>query len=566
MTSALDERIAILTERLTASDGMLPLGSYRSGKFDLKTFGTAPENLADYFRATSAMHIEAEFLISDEERLTYGQVLDVAEQIAYALISDYSIKPGDRIGIAMRNAPSWVALYMGIILAGGVATLLNGWWQGAELVSGIDDVGCSLVFADEARAKRLSDAGYAGPAQIKSLDISLPVQEALASLFNCPKIALPSQSGDDLATILFTSGSTGKSKGAYSTHRQVVQGTYSFICQALVMLELSIQDGILDPTNRLQTSMLMCIPFFHITGEIPMLLTSFALGRKLILMPKWDVVEAMRLIERERITHFTGVPLMSFEIATHPKRPQFDLSSLLNLAAGGAPRPIDHIRRLTESLPTSPPALGYGLTETNAVGSASFASNYAEKPASAGSATKPIVEIAILNDAGEALAQGQRGEVSIRSVALFSGYWNNPEASAACMTADGFFRTGDIGYLDDDDYLFIVDRKKDIIIRGGENISCPEVEAALYEHPAVAECCVFGLADARLGEVPGAVVHLRAGAMTDEGELKSHVKARLAAFNVPERIWIEPTALPRLGTEKIDKVTLRARFKAEWGK
>jgi long-chain acyl-CoA synthetase len=308
------------------------------------------------------------------------------------------------------------------------------------------------------------------------------------------------------------------------------------------------------------------VPLFHVTGEVPILLVSFAIGRKLVMMPKWDAVTAMELIQREKVTSFTGVPLMSFEIMSHPDRAKYDLSSLQSLAGGGAPRPIEHVKRLAEAMPNSPAALGYGLTETNGVGCGIFSTNYQEKPNSTGMASKPLVECAILDDAGKAMAQGERGEVCLRTVALFSGYWNRPEATAACMTADGFFRTGDIGYLDADGYLFIVDRKKDIIIRGGENISCVEVEASLYEHPAVAEACVFGLPDERLGEVPGAVVHLHEGATATEEELRAHVRTHLAAFNTPERVWIEAAPLPRLGTEKLDKVGLRKHYQAEWAR
>ncbi|MEY2927320.1 MAG: hypothetical protein RL367_1797, partial [Pseudomonadota bacterium] len=312
--------------------------------------------------------------------------------------------------------------------------------------------------------------------------------------------------------------------------------------------------------------MLMTVPLFHVTGEVPMLLVSYALGRKIIFMPKWDVVNAMQLIEKEKITSFTGVPLMSFELMTHPDRHNYDLSSLQGLAAGGAPRPVDHVKRLSLDMPTAPPALGYGLTETNGVGAGNFMSNYQEKPNSTGTASRPLVQMAILDDAGKQLPQGDRGEVSIRSVALFSGYWNRPEATADCMTSDGWFRTGDVGYLDEDGYLFIVDRKKDIIIRGGENISCQEVEAAIYENKGVAEACVFGLPDERLGEVVGAAVHLHAGIALDEAALRDFLSHHLAGFKVPLRIWFHTQPLPRLGTEKLDKVGLRKRYQAEWAK
>jgi acyl-CoA synthetase (AMP-forming)/AMP-acid ligase II len=297
-----------------------------------------------------------------------------------------------------------------------------------------------------------------------------------------------------------------------------------------------------------------------------MLLVSYALGRKIIFMPKWDVVRAMQLIEKEKITSFTGVPLMSFELMTSPERHKYDLSSLQGLAGGGAPRPVEHVKRLSEEMPTSPPALGYGLTETNGVGAGNFMSNYQEKPNSTGVASRPLAQIAILDDDGKPVPQGERGEVCIRSVALFSGYWNRPDATRDCMTSDGWFRTGDVGYLDPDDYLFIVDRKKDIIIRGGENISCQEVEAAIYENKQVAEACVFGLPDERLGEVVGAAVHCHDGSALDEAGLRDFLSTHLAGFKIPLRIWFHADPLPRLGTEKLDKVGLRKRYQEEWVK
>jgi long-chain acyl-CoA synthetase len=281
------------------------------------------------------------------------------------------------------------------------------------------------------------------------------------------------------------------------------------------------------------------------------------------MMPKWNALEAMKLIDREKVTNFTGVPLMSWEILNHPERANYDLSTVQSFAAGGAPRPPEHVRRLNDELP-APPALGYGLTETNAVGCGNFFQNYIDKPNSTGRASAPLVDLAILDDDGAKVPQGERGEVSIRSVCNFSGYWNRPDATEACMTADGYFRTGDIGYLDPDGYLYIVDRKKDIIIRGGENISCQEVEAAIYEHPAVAEACVFGLPDERLGEIVGAVVHFHDGKAISDEALLTFLGANLAAFKVPARIWYSSDALPKLGTEKIDKVGLRKAYRAKF--
>jgi long-chain acyl-CoA synthetase len=566
MPSALDLRIDAVTAALTAQGAPAALNQIPYYGVTVPMVASAPASLGGYFQQFCTAHGATEFLVAGDERLTFAQVYEAATAVAHALAGEWGVKPGDRVGIAMRNAPSWIVTYMGILMAGGCATLLNGWWQGQELATGIDSVGAELVFADEPRARRLAEAGYAGPAKIVTLDIAKPIAEALAPITTkAAASALPTVSGDDLATILFTSGSTGQSKGAFSNHTQVVQGTYNYIVQAMMMLHLAVEDGMISGTPP-QPCMLLSVPLFHVTGEVPMMLVSFALGRKIVMMPKWDVIEAFRLIEKEKVTSFTGVPLMSFEIITHPDRKKYDLSSLQSLAGGGAPRPIEHVKRITDEMPTAPPAIGYGLTETNGVGCGNFSTNYQEKPNSTGRASAPLVEVAILDDDGVPVPQGSRGEVCIRSIAVFSGYWNNPEASAACMTSDGFFRSGDIGYLDEDGYVFIVDRKKDIIIRGGENISCQEVEAALYEHPAVAEACVFGLPDERMGEVVGGVVSLHPGQSATAEDIIAFVKPRLASYAAPHRLWIEAGLLPRLGTEKLDKVGLRKKYQAEWTK
>jgi long-chain acyl-CoA synthetase len=568
MYSELDLRIKSVTAMLTADGTPGALTSHQQYGVDLPMFAAAPPALSHYFAHFCALHADAILVVDGEERLTFSQVYTMARQVAGSLVEGHGVKKGDRIGIAMRNAPSWIVLYMATIMAGGVATLLNGWLQGGELATSIDDVQASIVFVDAPRAMRLAEAGYAGAAKLVTIDISQPIDGAMAPLIAAgggAETPLPDLVGDDLATILFTSGSTGQSKGAYSTHRAVVQATFNYILQAMMLLQLATEDGTIK-ADAPPPAALLTVPLFHVTGEVPIMLVSFAIGRKLVMMPKWNAVTAMALIEKEKITNFTGVPLMSFEVMTHPDRHKYDLSTLQGMAAGGAPRPEEHVRRLAEELPNAPPALGYGLTETNAIGCGTFSTNYLAKPNSTGVAGKPLVDLAILDDAGHAVAQGERGEVSIRTVALFSGYWNRPEASKECMTADGYFRTGDIGYLDPEGYLFIVDRKKDIIIRGGENISCQEVEAAIYEHPSVAEACVFGLAEERLGEVPGAVVHFREGQNVGADDLTSFLKERLAAFKVPQKIWISEAELPRLGTEKIDKVSLRKEFRAVWEK
>jgi len=557
MPSALDVRMDAGIAKLTDPGAPMAVGKIEVGGRTYPAIEAAPPSLAHYFAHFCAQHADATFLVAGEERLTFGQVYDQAGGVARSLVAQ-GIERGDRVGIAMRNSPSWIALYMGVLMAGGIAVLLNGWWQSEEFASALAEVECSIVFADPPRGKRLTEiAGLT--ARVVVIDDFTPLSHALADVSSDAETALPELGPNDLATILFTSGSTGQSKGALSDHRAVLQAVLNYLTQALMMLGFATEDG--NPPQG-QPSTLLNVPLFHVTAEVPVMLQSFAMGRKLVLMPKWDAEDAMRLIEREKISYFVGVPLMSFEILTHPNRAKYDLSTVTDFAAGGAPRPIEHVRRIKEEMGGGAPLIGYGLTETNGVGCGNWRENYLAKPNSTGRASAPLVDLAILDDAGNKLAAGERGEVAIRSICNFREYWHRPEATAAAFSKDGYFLTGDIGYLDEDGYLFIVDRKKDIIIRGGENISCQEVEAAIYEHPLVAEAAVFGLPDERFGEVPGAVVYFHDGEAVDEGALQGFLCEHIAAFKVPARIWIAPEPLPRLGTEKIDKVGLRAKYRA----
>jgi acyl-CoA synthetase (AMP-forming)/AMP-acid ligase II len=337
----------------------------------------------------------------------------------------------------------------------------------------------------------------------------------------------------------------------------VTTGTYAYSTGLIVLLGLLTQEGRAPPAPP---RTLISVPLFHVTGEVPVMLNSFVVGRCMVIMPKWDALEALRLIEAEKITYFVGVPTMSLELMNHPDRAKYDLSSLKDITAGGAPRPISHVERLIREFPGAQPALGYGLTETNATGCSNFWSNYAAKPASTGRAQKPLVEVAILGEDCVHLGPNEIGEIAIRTAANIKGYWQDEEATAALFTSDHFVRTGDVGYLDEDGYLFIVDRKKDIIIRGGENISAAEVEAELYACHSLDEVCVFGILDDRLGEVPIAIVHAKDGAKISEEELRAFLEGRLAKFKIPDRIVFAERPLPRLGTGKFDRRALKAQY------
>jgi acyl-CoA synthetase (AMP-forming)/AMP-acid ligase II len=553
MPSELDRRFDAVLAAVIGPGGRLVIEHDHENRAIVANF---PPTVPGLFRAFCELYADGrEALVAGDERLTFPDLDRISEQLALAL-AGRGIAKGDRVGIAMRNCPSWIVAYMAVLKAGGVATLLNGWWQSHELEHALALVEPRLTIADGPRAKRIE--GVCGGCDLVRLEVDLPLDKALAPLLDGPAAAsLPEISPEDDATILFTSGSTGEAKGALSTHRAVTTGAYTYAAGLMTLLGLLTEDG-KAPETPPRT--LLSVPLFHVTGEVPVLLNSFVVGRCMVVMPKWDAGEALKLIEKEKITYFVGVPTMSLELMNHPDRHKYDLSSLKDITAGGAPRPVSHVGRLQQEFPEAQPALGYGLTETNAVGCINFWGSYAAKPASTGRPAKPFVEVAILGAGDSHLPPGERGEIAIRSAANIKCYWRNPIATEALFTADGYVRSGDIGYLDEDNYLFIVDRKKDIIIRGGENISAAEVEAACYDCPDVAEVSVFGIPDERLGEVPMAIIVPKEGSGLDEERLRAFLEQRLAAFKVPARMVFSNEALPRLGTGKIDRVALKAQY------
>ncbi len=567
MPTQLDNALEAIMNALTAEGQPFATVPFERDGNTMPAFAGAPPTLAHYFAHFANQNKDLPFLVDGEVRLTFGETYAAATCVAEGLVRTHGVTKGDRIALAARNSANWMIAYMGIIMAGGCATLLNGFSSGDELAYAIDLAEAKLVLADESRAARLE--GHDHGAKVVLFSHGNAPSEGLAATWAVPEgtsaaMAMLGQLGpDDLATILYTSGSTGRSKGAWSDHRGVVHGIMSYVAQsAMAKLLIESQGEVLSD----QPCALVAVPLFHVTGEIPLFLQSFAIARKLVLMPKWDAGLAIRLMAEEKVTYFVGVPLMSYEIANHPDRDKYDLSACKSFAAGGAPRPVEHVTRIKEAFPEGFPLLGYGLTETNAVGCGNFNENYLAKPGSTGRPSRPIVELRILDDMGKELPQGQVGEVCIRSTANFRGYWKNEEATRAAFTDSGFFRTGDLGYLDEDGYLFIVDRKKDIIIRGGENISCIEVEDAIYAHDDIAECSVFGLPDERFGEVPAAVFNLKEGRPPlSKAALREFLLSRIAPFKVPteNHIWIASESLPRLGTQKIDKRTVRQMFAGE---
>jgi len=547
---------------ITSPEGPFPILEQEIDGAPGRVFGGLPGCLRDYF-AFAATHGDKECLIDRERRMSFNDVAQQVARLGSALVDQYEVKKGDRVAIAMRNSPEWCISFMAITSVGAVAVPMNSWWQGDELVYGLKDCGANHIILDSARYERLAthlpdselvvigleNEGKTLPAEIDRLEDLLKGEGEVA----LPEVMIDPE---DPAIILYTSGSTGRPRGVLSTQRNVLSalGTWLVIGTAA-----TIAAGTMGQEPEEQPAILLTVPLFHVTGLNSLFLLSLGIGRKIVMMYKWDIDAALEMIQAERITHFNGVPTMSMELMNHPRRGEYDLSSLLEIASGGAARPADQVAKLIERFPGALPSAGYGLTETNAVGCIIGDDDYAARPGSVGHATPPLVELRLVDENGDEVAQGERGEICLRSPAIVSGYLNQPAATEASFK-NGWFHTGDVGYQDEEGFVYIVDRLKEIIIRGGENISCTEVEEAMYAHPDIAEAAVFSLPDERLGEIVGAAVSVQADSEIDAGQIKDFLSDRLAAFKIPVHVWIQTDNLPRIASGKIFKKQIRSDF------
>jgi len=495
------------------------------------------------------------FVVYEDERLSFDDVMAQVDVIADALVNRYHVRKGDRVAIGMRNYPEWITAFAAITSIGAIAVSLNAWWTVDELTYGLEDSGTSVLIADQERAERAEgafDTLGIHTIVVRSSGPLPPGAERLEDVIT-PGAAMPSVEidPDDDATILYTSGTTGHPKGAVSTHRAVVHGLLSFACRAAV-------NGLTTPPTEAHpypTSFILIVPLFHVTGCVAVMLSSWLAGAKLVLMYKWSPERALELIERERITNFVGVPTMSWDLLESPDFATRDTSSLLAVGGGGAPAPPELVRRVEDSFSRGRPQIGYGMTETNAYGPGNTGDDYVRKPKSTGRWVPPM-DIKIAGPDGEALPVGEVGEICFSGPMLIRGYWNKPEATAETIV-DGWLYSGDIGRIDEEGFLYVEDRAKDMIIRAGENIYCAEVEAAIYEHSAVYEAAVFGIPHERLGEELVAAVYLKPDAQLTADDLQAHVASRLAGFKVPSKVVFVTAQLPRGASGKILKRELR---------
>lgn len=488
-----------------------------------------------------------------ERRLTFEQVFAWRDQLVPML----RIRRGDRVAICMRNRAEWMVAFMAVIKAGGIAALLNSRGSPAELVAMLDDVTPALVLTDSRRAALIREGGYQG----RMLDLTKPfdaqeIGRLSAEAMPDPGLARPL----DPAAILFTSGTTGRVKGAVLTHRSLITGLMLMqLSGVMVLHNMAKAHGIAPETlmaSLPQQSALLVYPLFHISGLGAAFLSPLFAGSKIVIMRRWDAQEAVRLIGAEQITMFSAVPTMLWDMLHRAKLGNADLSSLRNIASGGQALPVNLLDEIRAVCPQAVMGTGYGMTEASGSLAQAVGEDFIRNRSSAGRVLS-MAQVRIVAPDGAVMPTGQSGEIQLKGAMVMAGYWNRPEETAAAFTEDGWLRTGDVGYVDAEGYIFIVDRVKDMVISGGENIYCAEVERVMGEIPGVGECAAFGIADERLGELLVAVVRAEG---VDEQAVKEWVGERLARYKAPGRVVIISDPLPRNDVGKVNKVALRAAW------
>jgi long-chain acyl-CoA synthetase len=534
----------------------------------IKTWKNAPPSLAMVF-GMSAAYGSRTHLVNDDERVTFDAHRLAVGRLAARLVAD-GVRKGDRVAIIMRNLPEWSVAFWAASLVGAIVTPLNAWWTGPELEYGLTDSGTKVALADAERWQRLREHVDRCPALERiyvsrtSEEVADPRAQKLEEVIGPPNawgelLATDLPAGDfapdDDAAIFYTSGTTGKPKGAVVTHRNIVSNVFNALsAQARASLRRGEGPQALDPSAA-QRAILISVPFFHATGCFAIMIPAMMGGAKLVMQRRWNAEQALELIERERITNAGGVPTIAWQLIEHPRFDEFDLSSLESISYGGAPSAPELVRRLKERFPKLQPGQGWGMTETSATATSNLAEDYERKPASCG-LPSPTGEVRIVDDRGETLPPGEVGELWYRGPIVVRGYWNKPQETAETFI-DGWVKTGDLARVDEEGFVYIVDRAKDMLIRGGENIYCVEIENRLVEHPEILDAAVIGVPHHQLGEEVKAVVRITPDSPLDAKAVQSWVAETLANFKVPTHVELTTEKLPRNASGKLLKNVLR---------
>jgi long-chain acyl-CoA synthetase len=538
-----------------------------------RVWKNAPATLREVV-AFSRFYGQREFMVYENDRVTFEAFYRATVKLAHEM-QKIGVEKGDRVAIVMRNLPEWPIAFYAAEILGAIVTPLNAWWTGPELEYGLVDSGSEFAFVDAERLERIAEHLVNCPdlkrvyvCRSSEEDMPNPIVKRLEDLIGQPNdwaklLELPfpdvAIAPDDDASILYTSGTTGKPKGALGTHRNMNSNIFASGCAAARnFLRRGEPVPEADPLTAPQRCTLLSVPFFHATGCFAILNPTIIAGGKIVLMRKWDVEGAMQLIEREKVNGAGGVPTIAWQLIEHPNRSKYDLSSLESVAYGGAPSAPELVRKIVEVFPKSLPGNGWGMTETSATCTTHSGEDYEHRPDSCGPAA-PVCDLKVVGADGEVLKPGEVGELWARGPNIVKGYWNKPQATAETFV-DGWVKTGDLARLDEEGFCFIIDRAKDMLIRGGENIYCIEVENVLYEHPAVMDAALIPKPHKTLGEEPAAVVHLKPGLHASEDELRAFVAGKLAAFKVPVKVIFWPETLPRNANGKIMKNDLKKIF------
>jgi long-chain acyl-CoA synthetase len=527
----------------------------------IRTYKNAPPSVREVWLST-LQFAERPYLVYQDERLTYGQAHEIVNSTANWLLSQ-GVKPGDRVAIAMRNYPEWMLIYWACLAVGITVVGMNAWWTAEEMAYGLSDSAPKVLFLDAERLARVQEK----PDMAKGMQlVGVRIPDMPAGMTGWPAVASHGGALPDIAVdpdadacIFYTSGTTGFPKGAQLTHRGCVSNLFNMLfAGASSALAVERATGVAPPAEPPIPVTLITTPLFHVTANNCGAYATTAAGGKMVLMYRWEAGEALKIIEKERVSSMSGVPTMARELINHPDFKKTDTSSLLALAGGGAQVPPDLVLKIEKQVATARPSTGYGMTETCGIITSVSGDFFVDKPDSAGPAM-PSFEAKCVDDNGNTVGHGEVGELWVRGSSVIKGYINRPEATAATIT-DGWLHTGDVARIDEDGFIYIVDRKKDMVLRGGENIYCAEVESSIYRHNSVAECCVFGVPDDRLGEEVGVAVVAKPGEALSPEALREHCAAIMAKHKVPRYIWMLDEPLPRNASGKFLKRELRDKL------
>ena len=548
-------------QELTAPGQMFEVKTIEVRGAPMRSYALAPGSLRDIWLSTAGF-ADREYLIYQDERCTYSQAQEFTASIANWL-SQQGVQPGDRVAIAMRNYPEWMLAYWAVVSMGAVVVGMNAWWVPHEMDFALKDSTPKVLICDKERLIRFEEIRNDFPDLVVTA-VRL-TEEAPANVVDwvevinteavMPEVAIDP---DDDACVFYTSGTTGTPKGAQLTHRGCVSNLMN-IGFAKSVQGAALKKAGIEPTGAMEANALnvalVATPLFHVTGNNCVAQSIALVGGKLIHMYKWDAAEALRIIETEKVTAFSAVPMMAREMLIHPDFASRDTSSLKSMGGGGAAVQPDLTKKMDEAMEDAAPSAGYGMTETCGIISALSGEYLVDRPASVGRAL-PTFEAKCVDDAGNTVAQGGTGELWVRGACVIKGYVNRPEATAESIT-DGWLHTGDIAYMDEDNFIFLVDRAKDMVLRGGENVYCAEVENAVFAQDAVAECVVFAVDDDRLGEEVAAAIYLKEGASADVSAIREQLKTVLASYKIPRYIWLLDEPLPRNANGKFIKRDIR---------